>query len=391
MSEWGSVVAGFWFFWLLDGAQFRLDGLWMFRAALARQRARGSFGPWQMPSFSPWGWSASERDVPFALSPAGIAARPVGAAGRPADVAPVVAAIRWEDVQHVESRKGWLLINGGRFCRDTGHLTPEGLQALAGSPSEQRAEHIEAHLRRWLRPARVRRRVRVLVGRSSFLATCNALAWGICLGVTLYLVGNLAAWLPVRWADEVTRSLPLWLGYALVLHVVAVVTAARLRRRYAPAARYHAETPLAVAALFPPQAFRLRNLVVAKSLPAQHPLSLALALGDRRTVAEVAFNVLSDLQWPVDERRDSPLAREITAWHRVRLAPLVEALVRQYQVPVEELFAPPVPDGAASCAYCPRCRAQFVTPEGVCPHGVALLRLERDRPAVSPKPVRSRR
>lgn len=391
MSEWGSVVAGFWFFWLLDGAQFRPDGLWMFRAALARRRARGSFGPWQLPSFSPWGWSASERDVPFALSPAGIAARPVGAAGRPADVAPIVAAIRWEDMQHVESRKGWLLINGGRFCRDTGHLTPEDLKALAASPPERRAERIEAHLRRWLRPARLRRRVRVLVGRSSFLATCNAVAGAICFGVTLYLVGNLAAWLPARWADAVTRSLPLWLGYALVLHVVAVVTAARLRRRYVPASRYHAETPLAVAALFPPQAFRLRNLVVAKSLPAQHPLSLALALGDRRTIAEAAFNVLSDLRWPVDDRRDSPLAREIVAWHRASLTPMVEALVRAYAVPVEELLAPPAPDGASSCAYCPRCRAQFVTSEGKCPQGVPLRLLARVPSSLSPEPEQPRR
>jgi len=40
------------------------------------------------------------------------------------------------------------------------------------------------------------------------------------------------------------------------------------------------------------------------------------------------------------------------------------------------LLAPPVSDGPASRAFCPRCRAQFVGEGGRCPHGVPLQPLK---------------
>jgi hypothetical protein len=86
---------------------------------------------------------------------------------------------------------------------------------------------------------------------------------------------------------------------------------------------------------------------------------------------------LGDLRWPVGDKDDAPLAREIAAWHRSALGACLGPLLAAAGVKEEELFAAPRPDGAESCQYCPRCGSQFVTAEARCPHGVGLQAVRR--------------
>lgn len=375
MSEWAPVLAAFWLFWLLDGVRLPSHAAWAFLAHRAGGAARAWFGHLHAASPSPLGWRSLAPDIPFALSPAGLANRPVGAAGRPAEAPTVAQALRWEDVREVSVARGWLRVNGRRFCAHTPHVNLADLRQLVAMDPAARAARIEWLLQRWLRPAHLRRRRRALLAHTRVAAACNATALALLAALTVYLVGDLAARLPAGWAERLSRTLPLGFGYLGLLHVLALFSLSRLRQRHPWPGTTAKDSPLLVAALFPPQALRLRSLAVEKAQPPQHPLACALAFGRPEVARELAFNVVADLRWPLGAGRDEPLATEIAAWHRARLAPRVQELLARHGIAMAELLAAPAPDGPASCAYCPRCRAQFVAAGGRCPHGVALAPL----------------
>lgn len=373
MTEWAPVIAAFWLFWLLDGVRLPARAAWVFLAHRAGGATRAWFGHLHVASPSPLGWRGIAADIPFALSPLGLANRPVGAAGRPAEAPTVAQALRWEDARDFSVADGWLLVNGARFCPHTPHVNLADLRQLAAMDPAARALRIEWLLRRWLRPAHLRRRRRALLARSRFAAVCNATSLAVFAALSVHFAGDSTAWLPSGWTARIDRTLPLWFSYLGLLHVMALFSVWRLRKRYPWSAMTANDSPLLVAALFPPQALRLRSLAFEKSLPPQHPLAVALAFARPAVARELAFNVIADLRWPLGTEIDQPLAREIAAWHRARLAPLAETLVARHGIVLEELFAAPVPDGPASCAYCPRCRAQFVDAAGRCRHGIGIV------------------
>ena len=75
------MLLAFWGLWLVDG--LKLPPAARFGLAGRGRRARFVHGRWLWPAWLPGSWRATVADVPFALSPEGIANRPVGAAGRP--------------------------------------------------------------------------------------------------------------------------------------------------------------------------------------------------------------------------------------------------------------------------------------------------------------------
>lgn len=372
MTEWVPVIAAFWLFWLLDGVRLPPQAAWIFLAHRAGGAARSWFGHLHFASPSPLGWRGITPDIPFALSPVGLANRPVGAAGRPVEAPTIAQALRWEEVREFSVTRGWLWVNGARFCAHTPHVNLADLRQLATMDPEARAARIDWLLRRWLRPDHLRRRRRVLLAHTRFAAACNTTALALFAMLTVHFAGDLASWLPAVWIERIRHTLPLWFGYLGLLHVMALLSVRRLSKRYRWSGMTANDSPLLVAALFPPQALRLRSLALERSLPAQHPLSAALAFTRPAAARELVFNVIADLRWPLGARLDQPLAVEVAAWHRARLTPLVETLVTRRGIVLEELLVAPAPDSAASCAYCPRCRAQFVDAAGNCRHGVAL-------------------
>lgn len=370
MSEWVSVLAVFWVLWAIDGIrllpaeQFGLHG--------RRWRARFSYARWLLPGWWPTAWRATVADIPFALSPAGICNRPAGSAGRPAETPWQAQAWAWSEIRTVEAKDGWLLVNGGRFCRDTGHLWAGQLLKLAQLDTPARAQRIDLWLQRWLRPAHLRRRVKVLRRRTATAAMLNALFLGLAAVITVYLAGNFSERLPARWSEAVAKLLPLLAGYLALLHVMALGFMWGAGRRLKAVNVDKRASALFSAALLPPQALRLRALVGEAFLPPQHPLAYAVAFARPRELAELAFHTLGDLRWPMGGQDDPPLAQEISAWFRVELAQRLRPLLHAAGVNEAALFAAPIADGSGGCAYCPRCRSQFVHPAALCPHGVAL-------------------
>lgn len=381
MSEWASVIAVFWTLWVLDGARWGKRRGFTFVGG-ARGRGRVGYSRASLPGVRPTGWRFAVADVPLSISPQGIANAPLGSAGRPAEAPASVQAWRWDEVRQVGIAHGALFVNGARFCADTGHVSARELLALAQLPAAARERRIRAIVRRWFRPAHLRRRARVLCARTRAVAALNAVLFAASVALSAYVLGDLAEKLPPRASRAIAEVLPWFLLGVLAAHGTAVVLAWRGLRRLRAVVGEKRGAALFSAALLPPQAMRLRALLGDGFFPPQHPLAGVLAFAGARERASWAFNAIADLRWPLPPRgAESPLAREITAWFRRELEPQVAHLLAGAGIATDGLLAPPPRDAPESRAYCPRCRDQFVVGARVCPHGVALLPLPETAPA----------
>jgi hypothetical protein len=184
MSEWASFIAVFWLLWAIDGA--KLAPRAMFTLAGWGRWARTGFSRLSLAPFFPAGWRAIAAEVPFAIAPQGICNRPVGAASRPADAPHRARVWAWDEVREIAAADGWLLVNGEKFCRDGGHVGAAELLAIARLEPANRAARARARLRRWLRPAQLRRRRHVLLARTRWIAGLNALAWAGYLALSVF-------------------------------------------------------------------------------------------------------------------------------------------------------------------------------------------------------------
>lgn len=377
MSEWISVIAVFWILWAIDGVKITpramftvVGGGWWRAGGVAFRRV-------SWPGWWPARWRVMVTDVPLTLSPAGVCNRPAGSAGRPTE-APVRAQTwRWEEVRDVGLAKGWIYINGARFCPDTGHVTAPQLLGLAPLAVGLREKRIRELLGRWFRPAHVRRRAQVLAGRTRVVAGLNLVFLAGCGLLSVFAAGVIASRLSDGSVERVATILPWFLLGMVAVHFGAVIAAWRLVRRLKAVAPEKRRTNLLSALLMPPQAMRLRALLGDGFFPPQHPLAVIVAWGGERAKAAWAFNAIADLRWPIGTGDDSPLAGEITGWFRAELEVRVEAMLRRANLGSETLLAAPPADAPGSCSYCPRCRDQFVGGVQRCPHGVALCPVRR--------------
>lgn len=381
MSEWVSVLGVFWILWALDGVRVLPRRIFTFMPGRWRRGAAVAYSRLSRPGVWPGCGRVIAADIPLAISPVGVCNRATGAAGRPMESPPTSQAWRWEEVRNVGVSEGWIYINGGRFCPDTGHVPAPLLLALAQTAPGRRVARIDALLAQWLRPAHLRRRARVLAGRTADVARLNLAALLGAVAVTLYLAGDVAGRVPAHVSERVALALPWVAGALLVLHLAAVARAWRTLARLKPVAGEKRRANLLSALLLPPQALRLRALLGEGFFPAQHPLAAALAFASGRGQLEIAFNVVADLRWPMGERSATALEREVTAGFRVALEAKVTEALAAANLPLDALLAPPEPDAPGSCRYCPRCRDQFAAGPGACPHGVELQPLDRTKPS----------
>lgn len=388
MSDWLMVVVVFWVAYLVDGLRrSRRTRLALVRAFPGPTVVRQ--GTLQFLPPLPWASRFWADDPPFVFSPEGICNQPLGVAGRPVEPAIFTAVWRWEEIGTVAERDGWLEINGRPFC-PAAPAWPAGVvkrlaqDLLAGTP-EARAGRLQRELALQFRPAHWARRQELVrrVSRWPVLANTLALLAFAALSPAAFPPGML---LSKEVAERLVQFVPGLLAagaLAFVVGVVLAVLAARRLRRWLVPGTVQA---ILVALLFPPQGLRWRRVLTDAMRPAPHPLLLVPGRGGREARRELAFATLTDLRWPLPLplRGDVGRLAEAAAMRKWYAAEFEERVLApwlaQAGLKAEELLAAPVPDGAASCAYCPRCGSQFVRMDGSCPRGIALVELKPRTP-----------
>lgn len=367
------MIAVYWTLWAIDGLKLAPRRTFALIRGPRRFFARLHYRRWLPPSFSPFGWRIITSDIPLSLSPEGVTNLMSGSAGRPAERPVSVRAWRWEELDQVGVAKGWLYLNGQRFCPDTGHLRAPDLLALARLPPDHRAARIRRLVRSWFRPGHLQRRARVLAGRTRAAAFLNAVALaGTCL-LSIYVAGNVADYLGEARAAAIAGVLPWTLLALLILHFAGIMLGWRALHRLRSADPSDRRGgALFSALLLPPQALKIRLLAADGYFPAQHPLAAALAFARQSDRQELGFNALADLRWPLASADTPAAAGAITAWFSAELEPQLQATLHLMGLTPATLLQAPEPDGPTSCLYCPRCRDQFTAGRSHCPHGIAL-------------------
>ena len=396
MSDWWSVIAIFWIAYLLDGLRRTPRAHTIVRRAAPWPAVLRHTSLHLLPP-APWTWRFRTSDPTFALSPEGLCNQPVGSAARPAEPAQFTAVWRWEQIETVVEKRGWLVVNGRLFGPASAAWPAADLRALAAELKPLPHAARQARLRRWLslrlRPAHWRRRMAVVRRRTGDAALLNTAA--LLAGAAATAIACLTpATEEYEEAPRILALLPPLLWFTLGCYALGLASALyavrRLRRWLQPG------TTKAVlsAACFPPHGLRWRRLLSDSVAPAPHPLLLVLAAPGKTLRSAIAFDALADTRWPLPLPEDAPATGRSEALPAAATAALTTATaIRTWQaaeferrfrswftpagIDAAALLAAPVRDNSGACAYCPRCRSQFTRAHGRCPHGIALLPLPR--------------
>ncbi|CAM3080200.1 hypothetical protein [Rariglobus hedericola] len=382
-SEWWSILAVFWGLYLADGLRGgRRDRLFFYAWFGDRtSHLRVTQSSWFLiPPLSD-ACALIAEDLPASLAPEGLTNWPSVSASRPPPLPQHVAIFRWEDIQRIEDRSGWIFINERRFTPASPGLTAKALEALARELAPLSPEARTTRLTAWqtgrFSSARLRRRFQSIMVRSRSLAFLNTVQLLFAAGLSAYVLLDVPSHIPPVMHDALVGVLPVYLVAYAAAHVTALVLFYRLHRRFFPKAGQERASALFTALLVPPQALRLRLHLTAKLAGGLHPLAVALACSRPGVAQTFAADTLRDLHWPL---RPAGLPADISALADSSarlLEPVVLAAFASQTPPVspDDLLAPPLRESPEACAYCPRCGDQFTRPDSHCSHGVALLPL----------------
>ena len=162
-----------------------------------------------------------------------------------------------------------------------------------------------------------------------------------------------------------------WLGLLVGLIALTTATAVLFHRAHrALYARAEEErfTHTLTIALAPTSALRAHDALARPLMETFHPLAVAKVFLREARFREFARRVLLDLRHPalpLCPSADS--AQRATEFHaRTAMRQAAEQLLKRSGIEPDELCRPPAPADASCRAYCPRCGAQFTTPEGHC-------------------------
>ena len=409
MSEWWSVLAVFWALYLADGVSGgRRERLFLsswcggFSWRLSWRKKRGG-GPatltqagWHFAPPLPWAYTLPLDDLPASFAPEGLTNWPSVATARPAWLPDGAATAKWESLGAVGLNGPWLTLNGRRFAPATATLNAAELKELATRLApldiESRAGEIFAWQARRFSVPRARRRLTAALARTRTLAWLNTLqvaGWAVLsAGLLSGRFNPAASFEPVRPGHgEMALQIPWWvLVAALVLtHGLAVGLAWRIHRRLYPKLRDERGSLIFSACLLPAQALRFRAALLRPLMRGMAPLAVVLAAGSPGTARAAAAATWRDLHYPIRPPGLPPDVAAIADAAALLAKPVLARALAEAKaagligLDPQELLAAPTGLGPEVCAYCPRCGDGFVRADGVCPQGMALLKLPGGR------------
>jgi hypothetical protein len=296
---------------------------------------------------------------PIAASPDGLATTEALEFESSARRAFRARALRWSEVERVESVERVLHVNDEPFATcDSARLAREladQLDAWRELNAAERAQSIESALTDAFDEAQVRARVELhLRGTSRLRWLCLALfAWlALVSPAALYLLGGALAW-------------PIVLAGLLALHVAVCWNLGRSFRTRLPDCVDERRRALLAIALSPMGAVRAVDELARPLLADLHPVAAAMLLPQSERV-EVVRATLAQLRHPRVVDDPDALALDVQRWFGERLEERLRSTAARLDVDVDALLAPPAAESDDSLAFCPRCRRQFTRDDGLC-------------------------
>lgn len=334
--------------------------------------------PWLSQAFVCQQW-------PVSLSPEGCFSYVSQAFNPGARPAQMERFFDWDNLARIEFTDDRVDINGRPFIRvATPHLARHlagVLRRLKDAPATRREALIASAIHDFLdakavaenfaRYRRVTRSVRWL---------CDgmfAYAFVIC-PIVIYQVGLAGTW-------------DLLLGLLVLFMISIALTWRHAHRVLYPREGSDRLKHLVPIATFPPATIRAGSFLSQALLSAHHPLAVARVLCTDAELADLAAQVLRDLDTPIEPVcPDCPPPAERThAFFRTQLRAAVEEQLVSWGMRLDRLRAAPCPDDDSSRAYCPRCHTQFLMNEGTCNECGGLVLQALSGPSVDHLPLRT--
>lgn len=295
---------------------------------------------------------------PVALSPEGLATREPLELDRRQRRPFEPLAWRWDELGPFSARErnvfaGEQLVatsNTLRGARDLVHV----LSRVAQCTKEQRAAEIERSLARSFDTAEFTRRTVELQRIAQPLrAWCTAVFLWLALACPVLAFG---VGLALTW--------PFLLAGIVLLQFATVWKLRRAFRELLPDCDEERGRATLSIALSPVAAARAVDTLSRPLLAGLQPLACTATL-PREERDELARASLVDALHPRQLEGAAPLALEIDAWFRERLANALRRCAGELALDAEALLAPP-PADSGERSWCPRCRARFETPSATC-------------------------
>ena len=230
----------------------------------------------------------------------------------------------------------------------------EVLATVAEAPQPGRAAEIERQLAHSFATSAFERRSREFERVShSLRAWCTAVFLWFALVCPAFAFG---VGLALTW--------PYLLAGIVLLQVATVWTLRRAFRELLPDCDEERGRATLALALSPVAAARAVDTLSRPLLAGLQPLACTatLAREERDELARAAF---VDALHPRQIDDAPPLALEIDAWYRARLASALRKCATELSIDAATLLAPP-PADSGERSWCPRCRTRFDTPPATC-------------------------
>lgn len=270
--------------------------------------------------------------------------------------------ISWEQLESVQSKGKWVLVNGQRFAH------------AGSSHSALRLRQLLTDLKALPRPRR-ERRIREFC-ESGFDSKTLKKAWETLqqhsrklrwltngLFAWVFLVAPATVWLVgfhLSWVGLLVGLLALAINIAVLFH--------RAHRQVYPELEDERFTQFIIVLLSPANSIRALDLLNRPALEAFHPVAVAEQFLTPVPFEAFAGRCLRDLHHPAYPTFTSndAAAEEAEGWFRQVQLETVEAFLKRRGGGLSEGTLVPKEAEPGCLSYCPRCLAQFTVRQGGC-------------------------
>jgi hypothetical protein len=271
-----------------------------------------------------------------------------------------------------------VLVGGERFveaCSEPmARHVAELLERLGGLDRPAREKALRTEMKRLVDTRSIQDRVDAL------RRAARPLRWAAC-ALFLHLFVLCPAVVVVR---GLSGTWVVLLAVMLVLHASVVASFWIAHRTLYPGDGASRWASAIAMALLPPASLRAEDLLARDLLATFHPLGAARLLCGAAEFEEVASQVLRDLRHPIEPACpvDEPSSVSAEAWHRAAMLRELEAFAARALGGRKLADGAPGRESPACRAYCPRCLAQYTTPEATCGDcgGLALVLFSGEPP-----------